>query len=377
MSPASDVPTLAPEVARALAEGTSDWISSWWTVAAVGMLAVVLLTLGWRAWRRRAAAGRKPRRAATIASASVAAVLALALAANVTAGYFPTVDSLGRWTGSLLGLDEGGQDSGDGAPAGEVTEVTIPVPADVSVPSSSTWIYTPPGYDASQSYPVLVLAHGSPGTSADWITAGEAPHILDVLIDAGVIDPVVAVAFDMNGTGPGAEDTECLDSTTGGSDVESYLDDVVVPYVDATYATNGTHLIAGFSAGAFCALDQGLRHPETYSGIVAIAPYLDPGTGGEAMLDSDAERAAHDVHAYASSLLPADQAVALMLVDDDDGTVREHLEQTAGDLRAVGRSVLLHQVDAGHTWAGAREAFAPALVYVAEQLGLTPVASTS
>lgn len=129
--------------------------------------------------------------------------------------------------------------------------------------------------------------------------------------------------------------------------------------------------------GAFCALDQGLRHPETYSGIVAIAPYLDPGSGGEAMLATDAERAAHDVHAYASSLPSADQAVALMLVDDDDGTVREHLEQTAGDLRAVGRSVLLHQVDAGHTWAGAREAFAPALVYVAEQLGLTPVASTS
>ncbi|TGO06570.1 alpha/beta hydrolase [Serinibacter arcticus] len=377
MSPASDVPTLSPDVVRALAAGTTDWISSWWTVAAVAALAVALLALGWRASRRRAAAGRPRRRWITIASASVATVLALALAANVTAGYFPTVGALGRWTGSMLGLDEGGDDADGGAPAGEVAEVTIPVPADVSMPSSSTWIYTPPGYDASRTYPVLLLAHGSPGTSADWITAGEAPHVLDVLIDAGVIDPVIAVAFDMNGTGPGADDTECLDSTTGGSDVESYLDDVVVPWVDATYATNGTHLIAGFSAGAFCALDQGLRHPETYAGIVAIAPYLDPGSGGEAMLATAAERAAHDVRAYAPALPTADQAVALMLVDDDDGTVREHLVQTADDLRGVGRSVLLHQVDAGHTWAGAREAFPLALVDVARHLGLTPVTSTS
>ncbi|WP_281860042.1 alpha/beta hydrolase [Salana multivorans] len=381
MSPVSDLPTLPPTARLALG-ADEGWLTSWWTVAVAAALVLALVLLLLALGRRRRSHGspgpgrRHHRRWPAATTAVAGGALTLALAVNAVVGYFPSLGALRDWSAANLTLDAGQHLAAvDGDRAGTVTGVDVPAPAAMAMPASTTWIYTPPGYDATASdgqrsrYPVLVLAHGSPGTSADWFSAGDVAHVLDVLIDEHVIDPVVAVAFDLTGTGPGADDTECLDSTTGGSQVESYLDQVVVPYVDAHYATTGTHVIAGFSAGAYCALDQGLRHPDLYAGIVAIAPYLDPGEAATTMLATAAQAQQHDIARYAATIAPAHQPVAIALLDESQDEVRA-ITDVAHELRASGRPVLLHAFPGGHTWTGARGAFPQTLVYVARELGL-------
>ena len=55
------------------------------------------------------------------------------------------------------------------------------------------WVYTPPGYDPSRAYPVIYLRHGAEQTEESWLHAGAADHILDNLIAAGAIEPVIVV----------------------------------------------------------------------------------------------------------------------------------------------------------------------------------------
>lgn len=150
----------------------------------------------------------------------------------------------------------------------------------------------------------------------------------------------------------------------------------MVPYVDEHYATDGTRIIAGFSAGAFCALDQGLRHPETYAGMIAIAPYLDPGSGGRAMLATPAEFDAHDLRHYVPDLAPTTQPIAMVLLEDSAAD-RTAFGDMAGQLRAKEHPVLLFEIDGDHTWTSARSVLPQALTYVASHLGLARVASTS
>jgi enterochelin esterase family protein len=55
-------------------------------------------------------------------------------------------------------------------------------------------VYTPPGYDESQShYPVLYLLHGSGDEDSGWSTVGRAGFILDNLIADGKAKPMLVV----------------------------------------------------------------------------------------------------------------------------------------------------------------------------------------
>ena len=380
MSPESDIPVLPAHVVREL-NNTGDWISSWWTVLALAVLAVGLVALTlWRARRR----GDAPRRRRWIGftAASVIAVLSLGVAVNAWVGYWPTVAGARMWAAATLGLGDTKNQSTHvlgTEHVGGVDAITIPVPNTVSMPSSITWVYTPPGYSAenADTYPVIYLAHGSPGSSADWFSGGDAPHILDILIANDLIDPMIAVAFDMNGTGAGSgsDDTECLDSTTGGSQVETFLNSVVVPYVDQNFHTNGTRIIGGFSAGAFCALDQGLRHPETFHGIIALAPYLNPGSGGRTALKTEAEFNQHDVAQYVSSLAPSTAPVTFVLTEATPSPALTQVEQVAAELRTLTHPTLLYAVDGDHNWVWARSVFPAALISVADDLGLSSKSS--
>ena len=183
--------------------------------------------------------------------------------------------------------------------------------------------------------------HGSPGAGGDWFAAGNVPHAMDVLLENHLVEPMVVVGMDVNGTGPSAEDTECLDSTTGGSQVETYISETVIPWVDARYRTADDwqhRAIGGFSSGGFCALDQGLRHPELYGAILALDTTGDPGTGGQAMLATQAQWDQHDVTTYAKTVpLPHPVALFVDIAGANHGQPRADLTSIAADLRARGR----------------------------------------
>jgi enterochelin esterase-like enzyme len=60
---------------------------------------------------------------------------------------------------------------------------------------SQFFVYTPPGYDrrGSSKYPVLYLLHGWSDTAEGWTQVGQANLILDNLIAAGKIKPMIVV----------------------------------------------------------------------------------------------------------------------------------------------------------------------------------------
>ncbi len=63
------------------------------------------------------------------------------------------------------------------------------------------YVYTPPGYEASQTrYPVLYLLHGGGGDEDAWVTMGRANVILDNLIAAGKAKPMIVVMPNGNAT---------------------------------------------------------------------------------------------------------------------------------------------------------------------------------
>jgi enterochelin esterase-like enzyme len=136
-------------------------------------------------------------------------------------------------------------------------------------------IYLPPQYFTSptERFPVLYLLHGSPGVPLDWFRGGDAAGA--GLAAAQLGHPVILVAPRMS-TGWLA-DSECIDGPAFRA--ETYLTRDVVPQVDQqlrTQPTSGARGVAGNSAGGYCALALGLRHPGLFSKVAALSPLVTP-----------------------------------------------------------------------------------------------------
>lgn len=59
-------------------------------------------------------------------------------------------------------------------------------------------VYTPAGYDKGKNYPVMYLLHGAGGDENAWTELGRAAQILDNLIAAGKVKPMVVVMTNGN-----------------------------------------------------------------------------------------------------------------------------------------------------------------------------------
>ncbi len=351
-------------------------------------------------WPMAAAAGlaavglAAARRSAPVASrrwslaAGGALALTAALGANRFVGYVPEPSAVGMYLASWSArLRRSTPPPGGvrtwrpaGPTTGRVVAAQLPVPRELRLPASITWLWTPPGYDdePDRRYPLLVLLHGTPGSSADWFAAAEVPRILDALVSSGAVPPLVAVAPDLNGTGPSWLDTEGLDSTTGGAQVETFLWQVLLPWVESRFRVSPDRrmrILGGFSAGGFAVLDQGLRHPELFATLLAFEPYGDPGLGGRLMLRTAEEWAAHDVSSYVDEVpLAPDLGLFVSIAGHSRGRTNGKVARTiAGVLRARGAHVLVrteHGHD--HTWVMARRGLPDALAFAASRLPPDP-----
>jgi len=184
---------------------------------------------------------------------------------------------------------------------------------------------------------------------------------------------MIVVMPEVNGFGLGQRDTECLNSTLGGPQVETYLTSVVLPWVDAHFATAATwqsRAIGGMSAGAFCAVDQGLRHPELYGVIASIEGFDTPGDGGRDMLATDAEYRAHSPGAYIQTMAFV-HPVPVFVGTAASGDVKDRLSNEAfvAALRARGQDAEYRSLaNSYHTWTTARELLPYALIFVSNHL---------
>jgi enterochelin esterase-like enzyme len=339
----------------ALAEG-DGWISSWWLAG--GLAVVGLLALCWGVMRRR-----RRRRAWPVVVLTVVAFLAAVLVGlNAYTGYVP------NWSAAKLLLT--GQWAGERG--GHVTTVQIPVDDSLLAGRDVTYVYTPPGYDPSghTRYPVLYLVHGTPGQSSDWFSAGGAAHTMDVLVDYEMIRPMIVVGVDANGVD--LADTECLNSSMVGPQVETYLNDVVVPWVDAHYPTKtdwAHRSIGGMSMGGFCALDQTLRHQELYGSFIAIEPFDNPGTGETPPLTPE-EVERYSPGKYIPTLV-FQHPVPSFLAYGETARGGDFSETSglADQLRARDQTAVLHEVEGeGHTWPMAGQALPYGLEFVSSHM---------
>lgn len=78
-----------------------------------------------------------------------------------------------------------------GSPKGEWSYV----PFEVAGTTRTTGVYLPPGYDANRAepYKTIYLQHGSGQDQSDWMNMGDAPVIMDNLIQDGLTEPAVVV----------------------------------------------------------------------------------------------------------------------------------------------------------------------------------------
>lgn len=128
-------------------------------------------------------------------------------------------------------------------------------------------VYTPPDYERRRGkYPTLYLQHGSGDNQDTWVAHGKAHWILDNLIAAGKVKPMVVVMMDghaaVGGAGGAFQDNTAL--------FERDLLEEVMPLVEATYRVRreaSSRGIVGLSMGGGQSLSIGLRHTDLFAWV--------------------------------------------------------------------------------------------------------------
>lgn len=137
-------------------------------------------------------------------------------------------------------------------------------------------IYLPPSYgkDKARRYPVIYFLHGYNGDDLQYLGPAGVRRLPEVIERAfaagGVREMIIVVPNCMNAYGG------CMYSnspTTG--NWEDYVAQDLVAYVDGHYrtiATRSARGLGGQSMGGYGALRIGMKHPEVYSSLWAMAP---------------------------------------------------------------------------------------------------------
>lgn len=154
-------------------------------------------------------------------------------------------------------------------------------------------IYTPPGYEKSKKkYPVLYLFHGGGGDEEGWISRGRTNYILDNLIAAGKVQPMIVVMT--NGVpnvaaAPGERPVFAkltpgepvgIQSMTTGKFEASLIKDVI-PYIEGNYrviADPAHRAISGLSMGGYHTQQITNANPGTfdYIGVMSMGVFDGP-----------------------------------------------------------------------------------------------------
>ncbi len=140
------------------------------------------------------------------------------------------------------------------------------------------YVYTPPGYDArrTEAYPVLYLLHGFSDDASGWTAVGQAHVILDNLIAARTVTPMLVVMT----LGYGAPEIVTRGPRAPGlgqKNMEGYRDALlaeVIPAIERDYHADTRRerrAIAGLSMGGAESLFVGLNAIDRFGWIGAFS----------------------------------------------------------------------------------------------------------
>lgn len=152
-------------------------------------------------------------------------------------------------------------------------------------------VYLPPGYDGGQArYPVIYMLHGIFDQHGVWVEQYELDGMVDRLIDAEAIPPVIVVMPDGgNRYGGGFY----RDSPTTGGWARFVASDLV-SFVDGRFRTRadpGARALVGHSMGGYGAVHVPMEWPGVFSIAWAMSPCClgpveDIGLGNPAWLEA-------------------------------------------------------------------------------------------
>ncbi|MBG0741845.1 hypothetical protein IV500_21075, partial [Paeniglutamicibacter antarcticus] len=241
-------------------------------------------------------------------------LLASAVSVNAYYGSYPTVGALAGTEVQIQALPSiapgpgAGSGSGSGVPSvqltreatwnppagmpgqGTVAEVTIPGTVSGVQPGKG-YVWLPPAYLATPRavLPVLVLFHGVPGGSKDWLTGGQLAVFMDAYAAAHKGLAPIIVMPDAN-QGSVAEPSLCMNTSHG--EAATYLAVDVPNWVkntlNAGLGAARNWAVAGFSYGGTCALQMAVNFPDVYPTFIDISGENMPTipAGHQALLNS-------------------------------------------------------------------------------------------
>lgn len=151
-------------------------------------------------------------------------------------------------------------------------ELTAMVYGPESGLTRSVTIWTPPDFDPNSGtvYDVLVFSHGYPGSDKGNVNALRIAELYERLRAAGHVRPFIFVTPNvaMDGAPPTCVDIE------GSAKVETFATRDLVRVLRSTFPHLATHregwMLAGISAGGYCAPVLALRHNDTFLGAMSM-----------------------------------------------------------------------------------------------------------
>lgn len=131
-------------------------------------------------------------------------------------------------------------------------------------------VYTPPGFNKEEKYPVLYLLHGIGGDENEWLNGGNPQIILDNLYAAGKVEPMIVVLPNGRAMKDDSASGNIMapDKVQAFSTFEKDLLNDLIPFIEINYPTlkdREHRAIAGLSMGGGQSLNFGLGNLDKFS----------------------------------------------------------------------------------------------------------------
>ncbi len=317
--------------------------------------------------RRRIRRGRGTSPATRRLAVAVVAVLGLLLAVSGTAGAVRYGVTFWLYRGYPAPT----------VPAGvlspEVETISVVSPA-LDGYRDTVDVVLPPGYASEPwvRYPVLYLLHGFTGRPSDYLTIGNLEGTYASLVAHGKMQPLILVM--PTGTRSWFSDTEWANSVRPGNQWETFVARDLVNAIDARYRTIASASgrgLAGYSEGAYGALNIGLHHPGEFGLLESWSGYT-IADDMPALFDHSQALLRYNSPAYqvvpAAPQLRATPTYIWLYCGSADESVGQN-RAFAAELTRLGIEHDYFELPGSHTWRLWRDTMPLALIAASEHLG--------
>ncbi len=210
--------------------------------------------------------------------------------------------------------------------------------SDVTGRSRQVYVYTPPGYEnGTEQLPALYLLHGADGEDRSWTMLGRAHTILDNLMAAGRVAPMVVVM-------PYGYAYPWDAGIAGDQQQADFLADLkteLIPFIEANYRVSSDRedrALAGLSRGGSQTLNIGLRNLDLFSRLGVFSA-----SGG-----ATPENVFADVAANAAEVNRQLDVFWIGMGTEDGGY--ENAKKLSAFLTASSISHSFREIHGAHTW---------------------------